>query len=498
MKNRLVLFGIVFLTVSFGNSFADENTIIELTAIGEPVIYLDSSNRLFRADVKVENFDPSDGAYYMKVVQLSTGEILSQQEIFVKNLPNQIWGTQIAYLALVEEVGDYEIQMYTEFGSATSKISFSIVEKEAVPSQLIEQSTEVTFDQEPINYELIAIMNKKIFQTGDNAILSVFLEPSNPNEEIHVIITKSNSEIISHTMITDNAGFAEFQFTITDSLEGRYLAKVSAEIDGQELNDVESFSVTKVVEPIQEVTSQSVFEPPQQTQTTESIQEEELSKTELIRKYCYTTNDRKLLDSRTNQFCPYGTYADLEAELQIGQITLILMAVGIIAAIVVGIIFVLKKREKKQEIVIKSASETHAPVKTPRIDSTPYGITYHTSGRNEVKIHYNSCRFYRNASQSGSTKWVFLNGFQNAKSNAASIANQQSTYYKNAQCCLNGRINSILSTALFISLIPFLGLVGNLIVRDYYPTLGKGLKYFGLVYGAIAIIYYVVNYIIIS
>lgn len=141
------------------------------------------------------------------------------------------------------------------------------------------------------------------------------------------------------------------------------------------------------------------------------------------------------------------------------------------------------------------------PAKPTRIDDTPYGITYHVSGRNEVKIHHNSCRFYRNASQSGSIKWVFRNGYQNAKSDAASIANQQSTYYKNAHCCLNGIINKSLNAALFLSLIPFLGLLGNLIIRDYYPTLGTALKYFGLIYGIIAIIFYVthnINYFIIS
>ena len=140
-----------------------------------------------------------------------------------------------------------------------------------------------------------------------------------------------------------------------------------------------------------------------------------------------------------------------------------------------------------------SSNKPHKHAKTPRIDATSYGITYHVSGRNEVKIHHNSCRFYQNASQSGSTKWAFRNGYQNAKSDASSIAKQHSTYYKNAQCCLNGIISRSLSAALFLSLFPFLGLLGNLIIRDYYPTLGTGLKYFGLAYGVIAIIFYAVN-----
>ena len=140
-----------------------------------------------------------------------------------------------------------------------------------------------------------------------------------------------------------------------------------------------------------------------------------------------------------------------------------------------------------------SSKKPYKPVKMPRESYTPYGITYHVSGRNEVKIHHNSCRFYRNASQSGSTKWVFRNGYQNAKQDAASIANRQSTYYKPAQCCLNGIINRSLSAALFISLFPFFGLLGNVIIRDYYPALGQGLKYFGLVYGILVIIMYVVN-----
>lgn len=133
------------------------------------------------------------------------------------------------------------------------------------------------------------------------------------------------------------------------------------------------------------------------------------------------------------------------------------------------------------------------PTKPKRVDSTPYGVTYHVSSGSGVKIHHNSCRFYSNASQAGSTKWVFKTGYQNARKEAQSIAYRQSNYWKHAQCCLNGIINRSVSFAILITFIPFLGLVANLIVRDFYPTLGRALKYFGLVYGFLAIIYYLVN-----
>ena len=57
-------------------------------------------------------------------------------------------------------------------------------------------------------------------------------------------------------------------------------------------------------------------------------------------------------------------------------------------------------------------------------------------------------------------------------------------------------LTETIGNALFLTLFPFMGLLGGLIVREYHPTFGKGLMYFGLIYGIIAVIFYTANRII--
>lgn len=122
-----------------------------------------------------------------------------------------------------------------------------------------------------------------------------------------------------------------------------------------------------------------------------------------------------------------------------------------------------------------------------------YGVSYHPHTGDSVKIHHSSCRHVRLASQRGQTRWNFVHGYQEAKSEAESIASSQGTYWKNAQCCLNGIIGRATGSALFLALFPFLGLLGSLIVREYHPTFGKGLMYFGLIYGILVVVLYLAS-----
>lgn len=154
-----------------------------------------------------------------------------------------------------------------------------------------------------------------------------------------------------------------------------------------------------------------------------------------------------------------------------------------------------KEVEDKSPVKFNENSDVYKPKKQPKPkDPGPlYGVSYHVRGSSSVKIHHNSCRHVHRASQEGSTKWYFIHGYRDARLQAETISSRQGTYWKHAQCCLNGIVNRSVSSALFLALFPFLGLLGNLIVREYYPTLGKGLKYFGLAYGVLATIFYFVN-----
>jgi len=111
----------------FDYAFADENTIISVNIIGDPVIYLDSENKMIRAKVVIENFDPSDGYYFMRVSD-SSGNVVKDTEIFPKDKANQIWGTEIAHIITNEVPETFQILIYTEFGTATATATVSLLE----------------------------------------------------------------------------------------------------------------------------------------------------------------------------------------------------------------------------------------------------------------------------------------------------------------------------------------------------------------------------------
>lgn len=155
-----------------------------------------------------------------------------------------------------------------------------------------------------------------------------------------------------------------------------------------------------------------------------------------------------------------------------------------------------KEIEDKSPVKFNENPSEYKPKKQPKPQKPGplYGITYHTSD-GSIKIHHSSCWHVQRTSQTGSTKWYFVHGYQEAKSQAETIARREGSYCKNAQCCLDGIISKSLGAAVFLALFPFLGLLSNLIVREYYPTFAKGLKYFGLIYGVAATIFYFSNWI---
>lgn len=153
-----------------------------------------------------------------------------------------------------------------------------------------------------------------------------------------------------------------------------------------------------------------------------------------------------------------------------------------------------KEIEDKSPVKFNENTSEYKPQKQPKPQKLGplYGITYNTPD-GSVKIHHNSCWHVQRASQRSSTKWYFVHGYQEAKSQAEMISRRERAYWKNAQCCLNGIINRSIGSAMFLALFPFLGLLSSLIVQEYYPTFAKGLKYFGLIYGVLATIFFLIN-----
>ena len=128
-----IFFLLPLLAIPLASGF--ENTEIIVSMIGKSVINLDDSERLVRAYVEVINFDPSDGLYIMKIIHSSTGEIISEQDILVREKGNDKAGVDVAYLLNEDELysngtaimGDYEILVSTKLEIHLGKQNFQLL-----------------------------------------------------------------------------------------------------------------------------------------------------------------------------------------------------------------------------------------------------------------------------------------------------------------------------------------------------------------------------------
>jgi len=164
-KGTLVSINVLALIVIFGFTtvpYADadeESTRILVSIVGDPVIDLDSTNRLMRANVEVTNYSAAATGYYsMQIIQSSTGKILSETEILITPRDNNLWGAQIAGMLDEDKInkngkpvlGNYEIKVITEYGSYTGSASFKIIkssESKPPPSTTVQKSSELVEDE---------------------------------------------------------------------------------------------------------------------------------------------------------------------------------------------------------------------------------------------------------------------------------------------------------------------------------------------------------------
>ena len=130
----LILFLFVpIVTIPIASAY--EDTEITVSLLGSHIINLDNSNKLLRAYVDVYNFDPSDGYHFMQIIHSSTGNIVSEQEIIIREKGNDKAGTNVAFLIDESELningtsiyGDYEIVISSEFGKSVAKTTFSLI-----------------------------------------------------------------------------------------------------------------------------------------------------------------------------------------------------------------------------------------------------------------------------------------------------------------------------------------------------------------------------------
>jgi len=151
---------------------ASEETRIIVTIVGDPVIDLDTTDRLIRASVLIENYNPTNGAYYMQVIQSSTAKILKETEIFVKDRDNDMWGTEIAGILdedLISQngkpvLGNYEIKVITELSSHSGSASFKIIKSDGskpVPPTTVQKSSELIDEEKTTEIETETVIESE-------------------------------------------------------------------------------------------------------------------------------------------------------------------------------------------------------------------------------------------------------------------------------------------------------------------------------------------------
>jgi len=161
MSHLILLSGFIvsLLMVSYAYGEEPVEQTLEISIVGEPVIYLDSSNRIIRAHIEVNPFNPSDGSYNLKVVQLSTQKVLYDKTILMSEKTDELWNVDVAYIVSEYElgeqkVGNYELFVYTEFGSSIARIEFSIVQSSL--SEIQQESESITVSDSTDISELTA------------------------------------------------------------------------------------------------------------------------------------------------------------------------------------------------------------------------------------------------------------------------------------------------------------------------------------------------------
>jgi len=181
---------VVLIMITIPIIHASELTQIKVTIVGEPIINLDETNRLIRASVEVQNYDAAgDGYYFMQLIQPG-GKILSEEEILMAPKGNQLWGTQIAGMLDDEKImkggkpvlGQYEIKVITELGSATGSAYFTIINPSdpQSPSETVEEEISPTLqDDNPTSITEIETEQEEILETSE-LISNGVIEPKVP------------------------------------------------------------------------------------------------------------------------------------------------------------------------------------------------------------------------------------------------------------------------------------------------------------------------------
>ena len=145
---------ILFVNVVYAE---DEFPIISIDLINGNTIDLDDGSQFVRADISIENYDPRDGYHFMKVTRISDGEVIKHSEIQPKIGPDDVWSVQIMHYidtTLVDDeiLGDYELEISSEFGTVSAGTQFSII-RSSLPQIATNSTNEILAVTEGSNEE---------------------------------------------------------------------------------------------------------------------------------------------------------------------------------------------------------------------------------------------------------------------------------------------------------------------------------------------------------
>jgi len=187
----------------------DEQTNIVVSIIGNSEINLDSSNRLIRAYVDIDNFDPSDGRYMMRIIQPLTDKIIEENEIVIREKSNGEAGADVAYLIDDDVIttngtiiqGDYKIEVFSQKGNSIASTTFTIIK----PSEYGIQSIKESLDSESTDESAEKINDLNDSQANENSLqINTDLEntPKIPDWVKNIFVLYSEGSITENELLS--------------------------------------------------------------------------------------------------------------------------------------------------------------------------------------------------------------------------------------------------------------------------------------------------------
>jgi len=215
----LIFFSILATFLIPTNIFAqsddgwNEETIIDVSIVGDSVINLDSANTLLRVYVDITNFDPRDGYYFLRVIQSATNTIISEDNIIIREKSNGEAGADVAHLIAEDSLGttanmlgNYEVIVFTEHGSVIGNATFSVIKpSEPIPQPTVfleynQTSTEIGEDiDQSSETESELINTKKIPDWVKNIFILYSYDEISEDELINALIFLIDQGIIEIT-----------------------------------------------------------------------------------------------------------------------------------------------------------------------------------------------------------------------------------------------------------------------------------------------------------